>query len=125
MSLDPDRLARSTTDLLKVVDALDAKRVGLRVLDFGGGPIDTAPPTGKLMLTMFAAMAQFEREVMLERQREGIAKAKADGKYRGRKPIVRSRADEIKQLRVDGLGPTAIAKKLGVGRASVCRALQS
>lgn len=118
-----DRLARSTTDLLKVVEVLDDKNVALRILDFGGGPIDTASPTGKLMLTMFAAMAQFEREIMLERQREGIAKARAEGKNRGRKPTVRNRSDEIKQLRADGLGATAIAKKLGVGRASVYRAL--
>lgn len=118
-----DRLARSTTHLLEVIRHLDAKKVGLRILDFGGGAVDTKSPTGKLMLTMFGAMAQFEREMMLERQREGIAKAKADGKYRGRKPTVRAKADEIKQLKADGMTATEIAKQLGVGRASVYRVL--
>ena len=120
-----DRLARSTTDLLKIVEQLKSKGVGLRILDFGGSEINTASPNGMLILTMFAAMAQFEREIMLERQREGIAKAKAEGKYKGRKPTVRNRADEIKALKKAGLGATAIAKKLGVGRASVYRALGS
>jgi len=106
-----DRLARSTADLLKVIDHLDQKQVSLRILDFGGSAVDTKSPTGKLMLTMFAAMAQFEREIMLERQREGIAKAKAEGKYKGRKPTVRNRADEIQALKEQGLGASAIAKK--------------
>lgn len=120
-----DRLARSTADLLKVIDHLDQKKVGLRILDFGGSAVDTKSPTGKLMLTMFAAMAQFEREIMLERQREGIAKAKAEGKYKGRKPTVRNRSVEIIKLKEEGLGASAIAKKLGVGRASVYRALNA
>ena len=120
-----DRLARSTSDLLKIVDQLKAKGVGLRIVDFGGSEIDTASPNGMLILTMFGAMAQFEREIMLERQREGIAKAKAEGKYKGRKPTVRNRADEIRALKDEGLGAAAIAKKLGVGRASVYRALSS
>ncbi len=120
-----DRLARSTSDLLKVIGLLDDKGVGLRVLDFGGSSVDTKSPTGKLMLTMFAALAQFEREIMLERQREGIAKAKAQGKYRGRKPTVRNRMTEIQQLKAEGLGATEIAKQLGVGRASVYRALNA
>ncbi|MEP4034628.1 recombinase family protein [Roseibium polysiphoniae] len=59
------------------------------------------------MLTMFAAMAQFEREIVLERQREGIAKAKAEGKYKGRKPTVRNRIDDILRLKTEGLGVTA------------------
>ncbi|MGV2977236.1 recombinase family protein [Roseibium alexandrii] len=120
-----DRLARSTADLLKVIDHLDQKKVGLRILDFGGSAVDTKSPTGKLMLTMFAAMAQFEREIMLERQREGIAKAKAEGKYKGRKPTVRNRANEIRELKEKGMAATEIAKELNVGRASVYRALAS
>lgn len=120
-----DRLARSTADLLKVIDHLDQKKVSLRILDFGGSAVDTKSPTGKLMLTMFAAMAQFEREIMLERQREGIAKAKAEGKYKGRKPTVRNRAKEIRELKEKGMGATEIAKELNVGRASVYRALAS
>ena len=63
-----------------------------------------------LMLTMFGAMAQFEREMMLERQREGIAKAKAEGKYKGRKPTVMAQAEEIKRLKSEGVGATQIAR---------------
>ena len=118
-----DRLARSNADLLKFVDHLQSKNVGLRILDFGGGEVDTSSPNGKLTLTMFAAMAQFEREIMLERQREGIAKAKAEGKYQGRAPTVLKRAAEIKALKAEGMGATKIAEHLGVARASVYRAL--
>ncbi|MER9740569.1 recombinase family protein [Mesorhizobium sp. M0187] len=119
-----DRLARSTSHLLAIVDRLEAKKVGLRILDFGGASVDTKSPSGKLMLTMFAAMAQFEREMMLERQREGIAKAKLDGKYKGRKPTARAKTEEVSKLYRDGVGPTEIAKRLGVGRASVYRIIR-
>jgi DNA invertase Pin-like site-specific DNA recombinase len=68
---------------------------------------------------------QFEREMMLERQREGIAKAKAEKKYKGRKPTARAKADELKALRDQGIGPTEIAKRLGIGRASVYRIVSS
>ncbi len=78
-----DRLARSVAHLLTIVDHLNRKGASLRVLNLS---IDTGAPTGKLMLTMLGGIAQFEREIMLERQREGIAKAKAEGKYSGRKP---------------------------------------
>lgn len=118
-----DRLARSTAHLLKIVERLDYKKVGLRILDFGGSEVDTGSPTGKLMLTMFAAMAQFEREMMLERQREGIAKAKAEGKYKGRKPTARAKAKEVELLFAEGAGATQIAAKLNIGRASVYRIL--
>jgi DNA invertase Pin-like site-specific DNA recombinase len=70
------------------VDQLEAKGVALRVLNFGGDPVDTRGATGRLVLNVFAAMAQFEREMMLERQREGIAKAKAQGRSKGRKPTM-------------------------------------
>jgi DNA invertase Pin-like site-specific DNA recombinase len=75
------------------------------------------------MLTVFGGVAQFEREMMLERQREGIAKAKADGKYKGRAPTARAKADQIRELKDQGLGATAIARELGVGVSSVYRAL--
>lgn len=118
-----DRLARSTSNLLDIVKTLEDKKVALRILDFGGSAIDTKSPTGKLTITMFGAMAQFEREMMLERQREGIAKAKAEGKYKGRKPTVMLQAEEIKRLKSSGLGATAISRKLNIGRASVYRIL--
>lgn len=116
-----DRLARSTAHLLSILDLLERKRVGLRILDFGGSSIDTKSPTGRLMLTMFGAMAQFEREMMLERQREGIAKAKRDGKYKGRKPTAQAKINEVRRLHDEGVRPTEIAKRLFLGRASVYR----
>lgn len=118
-----DRLARSTTDLLRIVQRLDDKGVGLRIVDFGGSPVDTKSPSGRLLLTMFGAMAQFEREVMLQRQREGIAAAKLQGKYQGRKPTARAKGLEIRKLRDAGIGPTQIAARLNIGRASVYRIL--
>jgi DNA invertase Pin-like site-specific DNA recombinase len=77
----------------------------------------------RLMLNMFAAMAQFEREMMLERQREGIARAKAEGKYKGRKPTARAKAQDALRLFREGKKVTHIAKELGIGRGSVYRAL--
>lgn len=115
-----DRLARSVPHLLDILDKLSAKGAALRILGMG---IDTATPTGKLMLTVLGGIAEFEREIMLERQREGIAKAKAAGKYKGRKPTARARSKEVLELHSAGAGATEIAKKLGIGRASVYRIL--
>ena len=118
-----DRLARSARHLSELVDAIEAKGVTLRILNFGGDAVDTRGATGRLMLNMFAAMAQFEREMMLERQREGIAKAKAEGKYKGRKPTARVKADDAVKLYKEGNRIAHIAKSLGIGRGSVYRAL--
>jgi DNA invertase Pin-like site-specific DNA recombinase len=120
----PDRLARSVADLLGIVDKLNAKGVALRILSMGGSALDTGTPTGKLMLTMLGAVAEFERTLMLERQREGIAKAKAEGRYKGRKPTARAKAGEVHRLHGHGLRPTEIAGRLGIGRASVYRVLK-
>ena len=114
----PDRLARSTAELLSI--EADLSGIGLVVLSMGGERLDTRKPTSKLMLTILAGVATWEREIMLERQREGIAKAKAAGKYKGR-PISIDAA-QIRQLRAE-LGPAAIAKRLGIARSSVYRAL--
>lgn len=119
----PDRLARSVTDLLGIVERLAAKGVGLRVLSMGGAEIDTRHPTGRLMLTMLGAVAEFERALMLERQREGIAKAKAEGKYQGRAPTAQRQAETVWQMKAQGVRPTEIARRLGIGRASVYRIL--
>lgn len=118
-----DRLARSTADLLQIIATLETKRVSLRVLDFGGSEIDTRSPSGRLLVTMFGAMAQFERELMLQRQREGISKAKIAGKYRGRKPTARAKADDVRRLSASGMGASDIALQLSIGRASVYRIL--
>jgi DNA invertase Pin-like site-specific DNA recombinase len=85
--------------------------------------IDTSTPTGRLMFNMLGAIAQFERELMLERQREGVAKAKLEGKYKGRAPTARAKAVEVRRLCGEGVGATEIARRLGIGRASVYRVL--
>jgi len=91
-----DRLARSVGDLLAIVARLEAKKVSLRVLSISGSQtLDTATSTGRLMLSVIGAVGQAEREAMLERQREGIAKAKREGRYKGRVPTARRRAAEI------------------------------
>jgi len=117
----PDRLARSTADLLAIAQRLEQKGVTLRILSMN---VDTATPTGKLMLTILGGIAAFERDLMLERQREGIAKAKGEGKYKGRAPTARAKADEVKRLKAEGLTGDAIAQNLGIGRASVFRILR-
>ena len=81
---DFSRLARSTKDLLEIVEQLQDKKVNLVS---NKENLDTSTPTGKLMLTMIGAIAEFERANTLERQREGIAIAKREGKYKGRKPV--------------------------------------
>jgi DNA invertase Pin-like site-specific DNA recombinase len=77
------------------------------------------------MLAVIGAVGQAEREAMLERQREGIAKAKREGRYKGSAPTVRRQADEIIRLKEAGVSPSEIASKLGIGRASVYRVLGS
>jgi DNA invertase Pin-like site-specific DNA recombinase len=117
----PDRLARSVRDLLGTVEELKAKKVGLRVLSMG---LDTSGPEGKLMLTVLGAVAEFERDIMLARQREGIAKAKKEGRYKGRAPTARAKSHHIKALAAQGLKKTEIARKLNVGLRSVFRVLE-
>ena len=113
-----DRLARSVRHLGEIIEELESKNVGLRILDLG---LDTSNATGKLMLNVLGSVAQFEREMMLERQREGIAKAKALGKYKGRKPTARLKAQEINDLISKGIPKREIAKRLGVSERSVYR----
>lgn len=117
-----DRLARSVKHLLEITERLEAKKATLRILD---ASIDTATPNGRLMLNLLGSIAQFEREIMLERQREGIAKAKAEGKYKGRKPTEENKVAEVKRLvQVEGLSPTEAAKRAGVARATAYRVLK-
>ena len=113
-----DRIARSTKHLLSIAEALEKKGVEFKVLNIN---LDTSTPTGKLMLTMLAAIASFEREMMLERQYEGIREAKANGKYKGRKPTAREKSDQVMELLAQGKTKVAIAAELGIGIASVYR----
>lgn len=120
MVTKPDRLARSVRDLLGIVEQLKDKGVGIRVLSMG---LDTSGPEGTLMLTVLGAVAQFERDIMLARQREGIAKAKKEGRYKGRKPTARAKSDEIRAMANEGARKTEIARRLGVSLRSVFRVL--
>ena len=117
-----DRLARSVADLMATVQTLDRKKVALRVLNL---VMDTHTPTGKLMLTVLGGVAQFEREMMLERQREGVAKANAAGKYKGRKPISSDRRDVVLQLATLGTTKACIVRQLGVGETTAYRSSSS
>lgn len=111
-----DRMARSLPDLLTIVERLRAKGVELKVTE---QPVDTTSPAGMAFLQMLGVFAQFETSLRRERQNEGIAKAKAAGKYKGGKPKID--VATVERLREDGLGATAIAKRLGIARASVYR----
>src|SRR3954464_8063228 len=105
----PDLLARSTAELLTIEADLSKRGIGLVILSMGGERLDTRNPTSKLMLTILAGVATWEREIMLERQREGIAKAKADGLYKGRKPTARAKTADVLALALDGLKREEIA----------------
>ena len=118
-----DRLCRSVKHLGEVIELLTEKNASLVILDMGGTSVDTSSPTGKLILNVMASVAAFEREMMLERQREGIAKAKAEGKYKGRQPTARAKADSVKALVEQNIPKAQIAKDLGISRASLYRIL--
>jgi DNA invertase Pin-like site-specific DNA recombinase len=114
-----DRLARSLKDLQDLVFELKGRRVVLRATE---QPIDTGRAAGKAFLDILGVFAEFETNLRRERQAEGIAPAKARGVYKGRKPKIDPTV--IRKLREEeGLGPTVIAQRLGIGRASVYRVL--
>jgi DNA invertase Pin-like site-specific DNA recombinase len=115
-----DRLARSVSDLVSITQTLKRKKVGLRILAMN---LDTTTSTGRLMLNLLGSIAEFERDLMLERQREGILKAKADGRYKGRTPTAQRQAERIKQLKAQGLTAKAVADQLGISERSVFRVL--
>jgi len=116
-----DRIARSTKHLLGIVEQLEKKGVAFKVLNIN---LDTGTPTGKLMLTMLAGIAQFEREMMLERQAEGIARAKREGRFNGRPRIIDGKVEQIKEMLAQGFSKAQIARELNIGEASVYRALK-
>lgn len=117
-----DRLARSVAHLCEIVEFLGKKKVALRILNIN---LDTDTPTGKLMLNLLISVAQFERELMLERQKIGIHAAKIAGKYKGRTPTARNKSDDVMQLANNGLKRHEIAAQLNIGVASVYRILAS
>ena len=113
-----DRFARSITDLWKKIEELESKGASLHILDLN---LDTSSPTGRLQITMIGGIAQWEREMMLERQKVGIAKAKQEGKYKGRVPTARRMEKDIQKLHLQGMKPSMIANELNIGVASVYR----
>lgn len=116
-----DRLARSIKDLQDIVYSLNQQGITLRATE---QPVDTRTAAGKAFLDMLGVFAEFETNLRRERQMEGIAAAKARGVYRGRKPSIDPA--EVHRLYVDEkMGATAIARRLGIGRASVYRVLDS
>src|ERR1700677_3021110 len=102
-----DRLARSIADLATIVRELEAKGAALKAIE---QPIDTSTPEGRAFLQMLGVFAEFETAIRKERQLEGIAAAKAKGIYKGRPPSIQ--AEEVAKLKAEGLGASAIAKKL-------------
>lgn len=116
-----DRLARSVRHLGEILDELDGKGAGLVILSMGGQRVDTTTATGKLILNVMSAVAQFEREMMLERQKEGIARAREQGKYTGRKPTAMAKADGVRALLKTGMPKAKICEQVGISRASLYR----
>ena len=116
-----DRLARSVRHLGDLIEVLEAKGAGLVILSMGGQQVDTTTATGKMMLNVMASVAQFEREMMLERQKEGIAKAKAEGKYTGRKPTAMAKSDTVMTLLKSGTSKAKICEEVGISKASLYR----
>lgn len=116
-----DRLARSTRDLLNIVNKLEHKGVSLRVLD---QDINTGTPTGKLMLAMLGAIAEFENDLRRERQMDGIEHAKSTGKQFGRKPkLSNEQVEQLKARHKDGEQVSSLARDYGIARLTVYRLL--
>jgi DNA invertase Pin-like site-specific DNA recombinase len=116
-----DRLARSVQHLGQIIERVNNAAAALVILDMGGAAVDTSSSTGKLILNVMSSVAQFEREMMLERQREGIAKAKAEGKYKGRKPTARAKTDMVKLALEKGIRKAQICRDLEISKTSLYR----
>ncbi|WP_415895278.1 recombinase family protein [Neptuniibacter sp. PT34_22] len=115
-----DRLARNMNDLTNIVQTLEDKGAALEILD---QKIDTSTASGKAFLQMLGVFAEFETNLRKERQMAGIIKAKAEGKYRGKQAVIDT--EKVKQMKANGRGATAIAREMGIGRASVYRILNN
>ena len=118
-----DRLARSVSHMGELLEQIEAKGAGLVILSMGNERVDTSTATGKLILNMMVSVAQFEREMMKERQVEGIKRAKAEGKYKGRVPTAMRQADKVKALVEAGVQRVQVQEQLGISKASYYRCL--
>jgi len=117
-----DRLTRALADFAKMVEVFDARGVSFVAVT---QQFNTTTSMGRLTLNVLLSFAQFEREMMLERQREGIAKARAEGRYKGRPKSASLLASEARQMVAGGKSVTETARSLGIARASVYRALEA
>ena len=116
-----DRLARSTQDLLSLLQEFEAKGVTVDFIDTPA--LSTSTPSGKFTLTVLAAVAEFERELIKERQREGIALARAKGKYQRGPKLSSEQLEEGRRLIDEGVPKTRVAARLGVSRWTLADAL--
>ena len=106
-----DRLARSVADVVAIEARLKAKGAALQIMD---PAMDTSSPAGRLTFNVLASIAQFEREIMLTRQREGIARAKGEGKYKGRSPTAQAKSEKVLEMLAGGVGAAEIAGQLEI-----------
>ena len=118
-----DRLARNVMHMGELLQQIEAKGAGLVILSLGSETVDTTTATGKLILNMMVSVAQFEREMMKERQVEGIKRAQAEGKYKGRVPTAMRQADKVKALVEAGVQRVQVQEQLGISKASYYRCL--
>jgi len=119
-----DRLARNVVHLGQLVEQIESKGAGLVILSMGSQQLDTTKATGKLILNMMVSVAAFERENMLERQRVGVQKARAEGKYKGRVPTAIKQADKVKALVEAGVQRAVVMAQLSISKASYYRCLK-
>ena len=121
-----DRLARNLADLLDLVTQITTKGVTIHFVkeNLTFSPKEKSSPMSKLMLSMMGAFAEFERSLILERQREGIAQAKARGAYKGRKPISSNQIEEARKMIAVDKAKTDICKELGIGRTTLYKYLK-
>ena len=119
-----DRLARSVMHMGDILQQIEAKGAGLVILSLGSERVDTSTATGKLILNMMVSVSQFEREMMKERQIEGVKRAQAEGKYKGRVPKAMQQADKVKALVQAGVTRVQVMDQLGMSKASFYRCLK-
>ncbi|EDZ42399.1 resolvase [Rhodobacteraceae bacterium HTCC2083] len=119
-----DRLARNVMHMGELLEQIEAKGAGLVILSLGSETVDTSTATGKLILNMMVSVAQFEREMMKERQVEGIKRAQAEGKYKGRVPTAMKQAEKVKALVDAGVTRVQVQEQLGISKASYYRCLK-
>jgi DNA invertase Pin-like site-specific DNA recombinase len=116
------RVARSMIHMIEIESAVAAAGASIQILDMA---VDTSTPNGRLTFNLFGSIAQFERENMLERQKVGIAAAKAEGKYTGRAPTAKAKSAKVLSLHAKGLTKQEIADACSIGIASVYRILKA